>query len=324
MAESSNEQPFPGSIPFRELVIGDIFAGLGRTVRMTWRVLVAVGAVVGLIAGLLSLVITFVSALLGLDEVEQAITDSTIGATSSADLTQALVQLTGDISTLLLGFALALISALIMQVIAAGVITHIAADAVLGRKISGTDAWERIKPRVFGLIGLALAVFGLAIAAAAIAVIPILVLAPFSSGVSSGILITGLLVGLIMAIVVSIRLSLAAPIYVLEHTTISKAIARSNQLVKGSSWRIFGYLVLSSIIAQFIGGIFSLPTQTAAVAAATNDPTSSTATFFESISTVISTAVALPITAIVLTLLYTDLRIRKEDFAQELRRASEN
>ena len=279
MAESSNEQPFPGSIPFRELVIGDIFAGLGRTVRMTWRVLVAVGAVVGLIAGLLSLVITFVSALLGLDEVEQAITDSTIGATSSADLTQALAQLNDDISTLLLGFALALISALIMQVIAAGVITHIAADAVLGRKISGTDAWERIKPRVFGLI---------------------------------------------MAIVVSIRLSLAAPIYVLEHTTISKAIARSNQLVKGSSWRIFGYLVLSSIIAQFIGGIFSLPTQTAAVAAATNDPTSSTATFFESISTVISTAVALPITAIVLTLLYTDLRIRKEDFAQELRRASEN
>jgi hypothetical protein len=291
---------------------------------MTWRVLIAVGAVVGFIAGLLALVITFVSALLGLDEIEQAITDSTSGATSSTDLTQALAQLNDDISTLLLGFSLALISALIMQVIAAGVITHIAADAVLGRKISGADAWARIKPRVLGLIGLALAVFGLAIAAAAIAVIPILVLAPFSTGLTSALLITGLLAGLIMAIVVSVRLSLAAPIYVLEHTTISKAIARSNQLIKGSSWRIFGYLVLSSIIAQFIGGIFSLPTQTAAVAAAATNPTSSIATFFESLTTVISTAVALPITAIVLTLLYTDLRIRKEDFAQELKRASEN
>jgi hypothetical protein len=324
MAQSSNEQPFPGSIPFRELSIGDIFSGLFRTIRQTWRVLFAVGAVVGLIAGLLSLVITFFSALFGLDDAEQALTDSTVGATSTADLADALAQLSDDISTLLLGFSLALISALIMQVLAAGVITHIAADAILGRRITGSEAWARIKPRIAGLIGLALAVFGLAIAGAAVAIVPILVLSPFSSQLASGLLISSLVAALVLAIVISIRLSLAAPIYILEQTTIGKAITRSNQLIKGSSWRLFGYLVLSSIIAQFIGGIFALPTQTAALAAANSDPTSSLATFFESVSTVISTAVALPITAIVLTLLYTDLRIRKENFADELRRASGN
>lgn len=323
MANLGNEQPFPGSIPFRPLTIGDILAGLLRTVKLTWRVLIVVGLVVGFAAGALSLVITFISNLFGLDEAEQTIADSAANATTNEELIAAFADLSDNLSSILLGFSLALVSALVMQVIATGVITHIAADAILGRKISGSDAWARIQPRILGLIGLSIAVFLIAIAGAAIGVVPILLLAPFTSGISAGFIIIGLVAALVFAIAVSIRLGLAAPIYILEQTTIGKALIRSNELVKGSSWRVLGYVILSSIIAQILGSVFSAPTQSAAIAAGAADPASSTATFLESISTVISTAVALPVTATVLTLVYADLRIRKENFADELRRASE-
>ena len=323
MATPSNEQPFPGSIPFRPLTIGDILGGLFRTVRMTWRVLLVVGLVVGFVASLLELVVTFVSNLFGLDDLEQRISESTAGATSNEELIAVFNDLTENLTAIAIGISLALISALIMQVIATGVITHIAADAILGRKISGADAWDRIQPRIFGLITLSIAVFLIAIAGAAVGIVPILVLIPFTSGISIGFVVIGLVVALVFAIIVSIRLGLAAPIYILEQTTIGKALSRSNELVKGSSWRVLGYVLLSSIIAQFLGSIFTLPTQTAALGAAASNPDSSTATFLESITTVISTAVALPITATVLTLVYADLRIRKENFAEELRRASE-
>ena len=323
MANLGNEQPFPGSIPFRPLSIGDILGGLLRTVKLTWRVLIVVGLVVGFAAGILSLVITFISNLFGLDDAEQTIAESAANATTNEELIAAFADLSDNLSSILLGFSVALVSALVMQVIATGVITHIAADAILGRKISGSDAWARIQPRILGLIVLSIAVFLIAIAGAAIGVVPILLLAPFTSGISAGFIIIGLVAALVFAIAVSIRLGLAAPIYILEQTTISKALSRSNELVKGSSWRMLGYVILSSIIAQILGSIFSAPTQSAAIAAAATNPDSSAATFLESISTVISTAVALPVTATVLTLVYADLRIRKENFADELRRASE-
>lgn len=323
MANPLNEQPFPGSIPFRPLTLSDVMAGLFRTIRAAWRVLIVVGLIVGFAAGLLSLVTTFIANLFGLDEASQSLADASAGNPSNEELLAILTDLTENLSGIFIGFALALTSALIMQVIATGVITHIAADSILGRKLTANEAWSRVQPRILGLMGLAIAVFAIAIAAAAIAVVPVLLLAPFSSGITLGFIVIGIVAALIFAIVISVRLGLAAPIYILEQTTITKALSRSNQLVKGSSWRLFGYVVLSSIIAQFLGGIFSLPTQTAALFAQTNNPAASTATFLETLTTVISTAVALPITATVLTLLYTDLRIRQENFAEELRRASE-
>jgi len=128
----------------------------------------------------------------------------------------------------------------------------------------------------------------------------------------------------VLVVIVSVRLAFTALIYILEQTTIAKALSRSNQLVAGSSWRVFGYIILSSLLAQILGSVFSAPTQSAAIAASTSNPDSSTATFLATLSTIISTAVALPVTATILTLLYTDLRICKENFAEELKRASEN
>lgn len=324
MANPAAEQPFPGSIPFRPLTISDILNGLLRTVKMTWRVLVTVGLIVGFIAGILSLVITFISTVFGISEFEETLTTAAEEATSSEELLAAFDQITENIGIILVGFALALVSALVMQVIATGVVTHIAADAVLGRKILSSEAWARIQPRVFGLVGLALTVFAIAIAAAAVAVVPVILISQVMPNITPGLLIIGLIAALVLAIIISIRLGLAAPIYILEQTTITKAISRSNQLVSGSSWRVFGYIILSSLLAQILGSVFSAPTQTAAIAASASNPDSSTATFLATLSTIISTAVALPVTATILTLLYTDLRIRKENFAEELKRASGN
>jgi len=324
VANPSSEQPLSGSIPFRPLAIGDIFTGLLRTVKMTWRVLLVVGLIVGFIAGLLSLVVTFISALLGISEFEQRLSTAASEATTNEELLAAFDEISENLGIIILGFTLALISALIMQVISTGVITHIAADAVLGRKILSSEAWVRIRPRVFGLVGLALVVFAFAITGAAIAVVPIILVSQVMPNVTPGLLIIGLIAALMLVVIVSVRLTFTAPIYILEQTTIAKALSRSNQLVAGSSWRVFGYIILSSLLAQILGSVFSAPTQSAAIAVSTSNPDSSTATFLATLSTIISTAVALPVTATILTLLYTDLRIRKENFAEELKRASEN
>ncbi|KGA09209.1 MAG: hypothetical protein GM45_2065 [actinobacterium acAMD-5] len=313
------EQPFPGSIPFRALTVGEIFTGTARTVRGTFKVLLTVGFAVGTIAAFMNLVLTFIgsaSSLGIIEELESSEPDT------PADFQALLTSISDDIPSLLFAFSVSLVSALVLQVIATGVITHIAADAVLGRKTTAESAWQRIVPKILSLIALSGLTFLFALLAAGLALLPGLLLVTMNTDAGAILLLIGLFVAIFFAVWISLRLSVAAPVLILEETSIVNSLKRSSELVKGFTLRLLGIIFLSSLAAQLIGSIFATPFTISANTADVSDPTTSTGTFLESAGIVVSTAFSIPITAIVLTLVYTDLRIRKENFAEELKRAS--
>ena len=127
----------------------------------------------------------------------------------------------------------------------------------------------------------------------------------------AGIALIVLIVPFIAALVYTVYWSVAVPAVVVEGHRPVDALRRSYRLVRGSWWRIFGALVLFVAVAVALGligwGIQLL------VIRATGD--SGVATAVEWAVTMATQVGVPPLMAICFTLLYYDLRTRKEDLS---------
>ena len=126
--------------------------------------------------------------------------------------------------------------------------------------------------------------------------------------------IAGLLLCLIPGIYLWVAWSVAAPVLLLEDVRGWKAMKRSRQLVKGRFWPTMAVVVLMVILtgivqAVFVGilaGVVSVSGNEVALAIA------------DAIGQTASGVLTTPLSAAVLTVLYFDLRVRKEGFDLEL------
>jgi hypothetical protein len=119
----------------------------------------------------------------------------------------------------------------------------------------------------------------------------------------------------VFAAIVGIRWSLATPVVVLERTGPAASLRRSWRLVRGSSWRVLGILLLTFVIVGVASSILQLPFSLAGgLSSFANTAHRATvlATIVSSIGGIIASAVTRPVTAGVTVLLYTDLRMRRE------------
>ena len=138
-----------------------------------------------------------------------------------------------------------------------------------------------------------------------------------------GIIITGLFfVGLIYAytIVVSmvvmaalVYCSVAVPCVIFEGYKPIAALKRSFSLVQGSWWRVFGITLVIGLVAIGLGLLLNIPFLGLASVAAPGEATVLSRALLGLGSA--TTAVAVPpVVAIAITLLYYDLRVRKEAY----------
>jgi len=115
------------------------------------------------------------------------------------------------------------------------------------------------------------------------------------------LVLIGLILIIIPGIFIAVRFTVAAQAAVLERQSVTGSLRRSWQLVEGNWWRVFGIVIVVTILVGVLETIASR-----VVGAAAGDV----------LGTGLSTAVVgifiQPIQAIALTLLYYDLRIRKE------------
>lgn len=126
--------------------------------------------------------------------------------------------------------------------------------------------------------------------------------------------IPGLLLCLIPGIYLWIAWTVAAPVLLLEDVRGWEAMKRSRQLVKGRFWPTFAVVLLVAILtgivqAVFVGilaGLVSVSGNEVALAIA------------DAIGQTASGVLITPLSAAVLTVLYFDLRVRKEGFDLEL------
>jgi hypothetical protein len=168
-----------------------------------------------------------------------------------------------------------------------GAITRLIAAQYLGREMEAKEAFAGVRKLWWRFIGASILV-GLCIGA-------------------------GLVAFLVGALVIAVLFTAVVPIIAIEEETVFNAMGRSWALMRRRFWGYLGIRVLMYIIARFAGGVLALIPELIGIgfyAAGAGV----VGAFFLAVSQVVANLIALPISAIVTTLIYFDSRVRNEGF----------
>lgn len=224
-------------------------------------------------------------------------------------------------STSTLGSLGTYLVAFVLGSLASAATAYIISENYLGRPLGAGDALRRAVPRIGDVMLLSLGVGFLVVIAALPSLLVIgagsafAVLGGQSGGAGTGGGVLLVLVGLaLLAIPFAVfsGLSIATPALVLEDIRAGRAMSRSWQLTKGFRLRIVGLLFVVMVIVLIpmfalgiIGGMFG------------SGESRTTTILFTAIIGVVSLIIT-PLLYCVLTLLYYDLRVRKEGYDLEV------
>lgn len=175
----------------------------------------------------------------------------------------------------------------VSTIVVSGLATAFAADDALGRPTGAAAAFARLRGRWWVLIGVSL-------------IVGVLVFLGFLAFILPGFLVLAMML-------------LATPAAVLEKSGVGASIRRSLLLSFGTRARILGIAVLAYLIASMIGTL---------VLAVLPAATTVSGSLLSLLLQALVSAVTVPWTAAVIALLYIDTRIRKENLAGTLIRAS--
>ena len=316
-------QSKPGIIPLRPLTMGDLFSGAFEAIRSNPKVLFGFTVVIMLLVSLIASVSILLSGL-GYESVANTDYDP-----------QALQQSLEDRSNVLL---LQMISNLVQWIVTfagtsilTGLLASTVSQMTVGRKLTLSEAWAMTRKRLGSLLGS----FALT---AVITMIPVVlwIVAVFASlaALMGGnddlwwlvlVAFAAIIPVFILVYFFQIKLLFAPICTVLEEIGPVASLKRSWSLVKGEFWPTLGRFLLLNLVVGFIGGfigfVIGLIGGLASVVA-TSDPSSPLGSAIAMFFVMLGSSLLLPFSASFETLMYTDLRIRKENFAAVLAQAS--
>jgi hypothetical protein len=290
--------------------------GAFQAIRSNPRTMIGLSAIV-------LAIITLVSA------VPQAAMLRGIGSAMSASTPTFEDVLTMMTSSLEAGAVGGLITMIAINIITAMLVLAVS-TAVLGQRMSPGQAWRRVRPRVFAVLGLA---FVQALALAGVLLLPVLpgVLVAVGGATVPGIVLAlvGVIGGVVLMVFLFTRWSFAAPALLLEEQGVFAAMRRSFRLVRGSFWRVLGITLLAQLLVGVGSAVIEVPFSL--VSALFQDADQLYGDFWanlgqltvQGVGQVLAGAVFYPFTAAVTTLLYIDVRMRREGLDVELLRAAE-
>jgi hypothetical protein len=305
--------PKPGVIPLRPLTVGEILDGAFSAVRRNPKATLGLAAIVMSINGIVAAVI----GLLTLHAKQNAhfpAQGQTFTGAQARDLAVAVIPA-------LFG---SLIVQFVVDTVLTGMLTAVVGNSALGRQITISEAWRIALPRLWAVLGSVLLEGLIFLGLTAAGVVPGLVLILAHATVIGVLLmVLGILAATVFVIIFSVRFGLATPAVVLEGQGPRQSLARSWRLVRGSSWRVLGIMLLTSLIATFAGFILELPfVLISAVAGHGSGNTGSTFTIgggttavgvvITAVGSTVAAAITRPVLAGARVLLYTDLRMRRE------------
>ncbi|WP_165867113.1 glycerophosphoryl diester phosphodiesterase membrane domain-containing protein [Schaalia canis] len=311
--------PQPGIIPLRPLNLGDLFDGTFRAIRSNPTVMFGFAVAVMAILSLITAFFTWYS----FGSLFATLSDPMAFQPDDVESFASFFS-----STLLTGLGSSAVNAIAIMILS-GMLALTVTDAVLGRMTSIEHAWERIRPRVWKLLGLSLIVGLISVAATSIVVIAFVALgAATYAATESPVLVTvliilfGLPVMMIVAFFVQVKLLFAPTVLAIEGQGVFASISRSFTLSKGSFWRVLGRLLLITLVTGFIGAILGSISgilQSVLPFFTTYALSMAIGTFL----TGLLTAFLIPVSAAFQTLMYIDERMRKENLAPSLVQASQ-
>ncbi|OKL50202.1 glycerophosphoryl diester phosphodiesterase membrane domain-containing protein [Boudabousia marimammalium] len=319
----ANQQP--GIIPLRPLTISDLLEGSFAAVRSN----------PGVMFGLSVIVMSIVAVISGLANLWSPLDDVFANLENNPNMSddeaiEALAEMFTSMTTSLVGPAILEFFAVI---ILTGLLTYAVSRAVIGKVTSLSATWSNTKGRVLPLIGLtiltSILTFVVAAVVSLIFSIPLILLA-FSnpedalSGIAgaTALLIAGIFVAFAALAYISVKLLVAPIVLVLEGAGPIESIKRSWKLTKGFFWPTLGRMILIGIIVSIIGQVLGLIVSVPVTLGFATQPGLALA-LSASVGILVS-GLILPVQAAYNSLIYVDLRIRKEGLATSLLQESAN
>ncbi|EWM17998.1 hypothetical protein [Kutzneria sp. 744] len=313
------QAPQPGVIPLRPLDVGAMIGGSFKAMFRNWRPAILVPFVCYLVVAA-AVVVPLVNMFASFPRITRdgpAFTPSDVANFVGSWLVLMLL-------VVLLGLA--------ATVITQSVVTVVVARAVLGRTTSIGQALRAAGPRMVPLLGLSVLI-GLIAGACAVVPFTVILILAIATNTPQLLLLAFLffLGGLVAAAYFWISWVLAVPALILEPAPVLTAMRRSRWLVSGGWWRVFGILALVTIMVSVASNIAQLPVSAVQFSQFPSlmptrigqqpDPSAMFSVMFSptvmilySLLTAVVYAITQPFTIGVTTLLYHDLRIRKESF----------
>jgi hypothetical protein len=286
--------PKPGCIPLRPLSVSEILGGAVQAISRNARTVLWLSAVAGTVHALIVLIVQRYAGVQGARAFDQS--------------DPANPQVHWDQLGKLVGSTLGLsLLGTIIAAVLTGMVVVVVTEDVVGRTASFELVWSKVRSRIWRLIMLALLVGLLAVLGL------LLCLAP-------GIWLWGIW-------------AVAVPALIIENQGIGRALGRSYHLVLGTFWRVLGIrtlgyaitLILGTAVSALVRGIGSGMTgdEPAGFLGASGGGSLSWGYLVVSaVGTALLVTFTAPFQASLDSLLYVDLRMRKEYLAIDLQQAA--
>lgn len=310
--------PKPGLIPLRPLSFGTLIGAPFQVIRRNPKVTVGMALLIVGIPKTIGTLLLFSGFSLLISRIQFGTASDQSALTAGAF---------GGF--LLLTLASALISLVSGAVLQGFIVVEVARET-LGQKLTVRSLWHLCKSRVWALIGWALILTAAWIVAFLLLALGVVLLSLLgTAGAIFAILLAvfGLIAIGLLAVWLVTKVALVPCAVVLEKLPIRLAVRRSWSLTQGNFWKTFGVIALIFLIVSVVQEIVTAPVSLiGGFAAAVLSPTSispdSTAALtqtFTSPITIIASIVGIVVGAILyvaqasaVSLLYIDLRMRKE------------
>jgi hypothetical protein len=231
-------------------------------------------------------------------------------------ITQAQAQqlLNSYLGILAVTLGLLLLSLLIVVPLGEAATTRAVSDRYLDRPSSLLSAYRAAWGRLGALIAMILILILVYAGSLAVVILFTALLGAAGAGGLGALLAIIAFIGLIPVLVmIYVRTVVAVPAIVLERVSGWGGLKRSWQLIGGRFWPTFGRMLLLVLITSIISGVVSTIFQVPGNLIAPNN-----SFVFQQVAGAIAAVFVGPITYIGVTLLYYDIRIRKEGFDIEM------
>lgn len=291
--------------------IGELLDGAFSLYRRNFLLLVAIAAVVQVPFAILSLIVFEITDIGGrltsVQDLTRQITNQ--GNTITPDQQSALLS---DVGALVAYFATVFIlQFLVVYPLSQAATTSAVSARYLDQPTSVRASYAAALSRWRSLVAM---VMWLVLLVAAPLAVGVLLAVAAGSG---AFLFLVVLAVFVFYVILLVRSTVAPQAVVLEKLGGWAGIRRSFRLTEGAFWRILGIRVLLALIQGIAGGVIALP-----VSAAVASTGTTTQEVVNQVAQAVIAVFVAPITLVTLTLLYYDLRIRREGFDIEMLAAS--
>lgn len=322
--------PKPGVVALRPMTLGDILNGAFSLIRNNPKTTVGLSLVVMAITSIISSI-----GFSGYMADYGAFLDQVMNDPASVNPDDPL-PFSGWSIIALYGGSLLSYAGLIFVT---GLLTAVVGMAVLGRKLSPSQAWAAVRDRMWPIVGLALLqlliflVLSLVIALVGIGGLLLGIFLAVTGDQTTGVaviiaaLVLGILGGIALTVWIQIRVYFAMPVIVLERLGVGQSLARSWRLTRGNWWRIFGIVLLAGLLTSVVSTILSIPFSLVSFVPPLIAPGETWSAVVAGAVTylgdVLIYSITTPFTVGVTTLLYLDLRMRREGLDLKLHDATQ-